>query len=587
MQIEGYTNVPSVNVGGSIGFCVNRGGPTPISVTNFPTFRIEVFRCGWYGGVGARRVHTSPSRPLITQPLPRLYTAAQPTSFASLQSLLGGMGPWIVASCNWAVSYWLDVPLEWTSGVYLGKLIAEPAPSSGETAWEAWTIFVVREDHRPSDVLFQVNSMAWHAYNSWPQVPGSSPGTSIYNLSSSGFRRRVTYNRPYGIAWIGAGSAASARYGVGAGEFFSPYNQAANGANTTGWEYQMLRWCEQFYDCTYCDNMDVHQNKRLLFGHKIFVSHGHDEYWTYQMLEHLAHGADVGGCCLSFFGANIAYGCVRMDPEYQSGQADRIMAGYRLSTGHVGTYIPPDRYDSLVPDPMAFAKGRDALPFSFRRIYTEHNPAPDATMRTGTLGPVTTGNRFQNEASLLGVMYFAENPGMDAPIVLTAAGANHALLRPSGRVPGYTRPSPGASVPGIVGYEADMWVQSNVIGGGQDVFSPDQAPNGNLVILAETMLGPNSVNDQPRRSSPIGTVGAPAGCNHDVNTCPAHATYYQRPSGAHVFASGTVQWAWGLDNYGTAGGPQTWPGVRGNRVSPIIRQWTHNIFDDAIARSTV
>src|SRR3954471_20543688 len=44
-EIEGYASLTSVNIGGSINFSVS---------TSDSTFKIEIFRTGWYGGVGAR-----------------------------------------------------------------------------------------------------------------------------------------------------------------------------------------------------------------------------------------------------------------------------------------------------------------------------------------------------------------------------------------------------------------------------------------------------------------------------------------------------------------------------------------------------
>ncbi len=45
-EIEGYANLTSVNRGGAISFYVN---------TNDSAYTIEVFRMGWYGGLGGRR----------------------------------------------------------------------------------------------------------------------------------------------------------------------------------------------------------------------------------------------------------------------------------------------------------------------------------------------------------------------------------------------------------------------------------------------------------------------------------------------------------------------------------------------------
>src|SRR3974390_371005 len=46
-EIEGYANLTSVNRGGTIKFFVN---------TIDSNFTIEIFRTGWYGGMGGRRM---------------------------------------------------------------------------------------------------------------------------------------------------------------------------------------------------------------------------------------------------------------------------------------------------------------------------------------------------------------------------------------------------------------------------------------------------------------------------------------------------------------------------------------------------
>src|SRR5437773_967124 len=76
----------------------------------------------------------------------------------------------------------------------------------------------------------------------------------------------------------------------------------------------------------------------------------------------------------------------------------------------------------------------------------------------------------------------------------------------------------GDSVPGIVGYEADRW------------FS--QYPSPPVVSGTYTLLS----------NSPFTT---------SANTSDfSNASVYQAPSGAWVFAAGTIGWSWALDNFG-------------------------------------
>ena len=51
----------------------------------------------------------------------------------------------------------------------------------------------------------------------------------------------------------------------------------------------------------------------------------------------------------------------------------------------------------------------------------------------------------------------------------------------------------------------------------------------------------------------------------------ANMTAYVAPSGAEVFATGSVQWSWGLDDFNA-------PRLRPSRLSPAAAQITHNVL---------
>src|SRR5437867_2250515 len=94
----------------------------------------------------------------------------------------------------------------------------------------------------------------------------------------------------------------------------------------------------------------------------------------------------------------------------------------------------------------------------------------------------------------------------------------------------------GDSVPGIVGYEADR------------TFSTSPQPNA--VSGTYTLLS----------HSPF--VNGSGGSDF------ANSSVYQAPSGAWVFATGTIGWSWGLDNYGGA-----------NVVDTRLQRATANVLD--------
>ena len=74
----------------------------------------------------------------------------------------------------------------------------------------------------------------------------------------------------------------------------------------------MVRWLErEGYDLSYCSNLDTHTNPGLLRPHKAWLSVGHDEYWSWEMRQHVEAARDAGGH-LVFFSANSAYWQIRL-----------------------------------------------------------------------------------------------------------------------------------------------------------------------------------------------------------------------------------------------------------------------------------
>jgi hypothetical protein len=210
LAIEGFASTTSVLRGESITFYVT---------TDAPALQIEIFRMGWYQGLGARLMTTIPEVAGVAQPDPT-------------QDDLG------MVSCEWAPSSVFAVPADWCPGVYLAKLrtIGHPASAAGESGFERYIIFVVRDDAR-RPMLFQTSVTTYQAYNEWG-------GKSLYvDTATNSFdlrSRAVSFDRPYGNP-----------DGYGAGHFL-------------GWEYALLRWLErEGYDLSYATNIDVHRNPDL------------------------------------------------------------------------------------------------------------------------------------------------------------------------------------------------------------------------------------------------------------------------------------------------------------------------------------
>ena len=270
-EIEGYGSAPSLNRGENITFYVN---------TASSTYSLEIFRIGWYGGAGARKMLPAVVLAGFQQPLPSPDPATG------------------LIECQWAPSFVLQVPSDasdptnWMSGIYLVKL------TTFDTQKQAYILFVVRDDSRPSDFLFQNSVATYEAYNLWG-------GMSLYSAPRA---YKVSFNRPF-------------KDGYGAADFA-----------TWKWENHMLRFLErEGYDVTYATDLDTHSRGASLLTHKAFLVVGHDEYWSWQMRDNVEQARDHG-VSLGFFGANIGYWQVRFEPSVATGAPDRTMVCYKSAT---------------------------------------------------------------------------------------------------------------------------------------------------------------------------------------------------------------------------------------------------------------
>ncbi|MCS6327282.1 MAG: hypothetical protein H8K06_09380, partial [Nitrospira sp.] len=213
-EVEGYASATSINRGEPLRFYIH---------STDPTVTIAIYRMGWYGGSGARLMRGGITIPGVRQPMP----TADPVTG--------------LIECDWQVSYTLstttDDDQEWRSGIYLAKLTGS---SSGK---QSYIIFVVREDDRPAELLFQSSVTTFQAYNNWG-------GKSTYPSNSQDERwaRKVSFNRPYGRSQHPRGGSCT-----GAGEFLTAMSiHPTRTLATAGWEYNMVRWLErQVYDVTY------------------------------------------------------------------------------------------------------------------------------------------------------------------------------------------------------------------------------------------------------------------------------------------------------------------------------------------------
>ncbi|QDU75805.1 hypothetical protein Pan97_28470 [Bremerella volcania] len=204
--------------------------------------------------------------------------------------------------CHWKPSLHIQIPPNWLSGVYIGRLTTIPQP--GEPYWQSYIIFVVRDD-RPADILFQVSDNTWQAYNRWPN------NYSIYThpRGVQGPWADVSFDRPYAREAQHNGVVDDPRT-VGSGEFL-PF------------EFPLAYWLEQHgYDVTYCSNSDMLSPEKGLKC-KTFISVGHDEYWDLRQFHSVEKLRDEGVNLLFLSGNSVCW--VTPFRDSSAGVANRII----------------------------------------------------------------------------------------------------------------------------------------------------------------------------------------------------------------------------------------------------------------------
>jgi len=107
---------------------------------------------------------------------------------------------------------------------------------------------------------------------------------------------------------------------------------------------------------------------------------------------------------------------------------------------------------------------------------------------------------------------------------------------------------------------------TNLVGQEYDRFYPDPAlhPPGTEVLATSPVIPNYGHPVDPTAPAPSGEPASPV----------QNATIYTAPSSATVFAAGTIQWSWGLDDWGN----QDYAGVH-TPVDPRAQAITANILD--------
>src|ERR1019366_5354865 len=105
-------------------------------------------------------------------------------------------------------------------------------------------------------------------------------------------------------------------------------------------EYPLIRWLEaNGYDATYVSAADVDRAGSLLLNHKVFISSGHDEYWSGQQRANVEAARDAG-VNLAFISGNEIFWKTRWESSIDgSGTPYRTLVTYKET--HANAKIDP------------------------------------------------------------------------------------------------------------------------------------------------------------------------------------------------------------------------------------------------------
>jgi hypothetical protein len=425
--IQGFASDISVNVGQRIDFKI---------ATVATAYTIDIYRIGWYGGTGARKVDSvQPSVPMVRND--------PATCVTDLDLGLFDCGGWAV-SASWAV------PTTAVSGAYVATL------KRTDTGGKSQITFVVRDDSSTSNMVFKTADATWQAYNSY------GINANFYHGGNNGRAYKISYNRPF-----------ATRDANGGRDFFFSN------------EFPMIRFLERNgYDVSYITDVDADRAGGLIKNHKLFMSVGHDEYWSGPERANVEAARDAG-VNLAFFSGNEVYWKTRWEPSVDgTSTPNRTLVSYK------------ETWANAKIDPSSEWTG---------------------TWRDPRFSPPSNGGKPEN--ALTGTAYMTNS--IDLPIQVPADEGQLRFWRNTG-IANLAPGTVATLADHTLGYESDEDLDNG--------FRP-----GGLIHLSTT------VGAAPQYLQDFGTTVAAGTTTH-------HLTLYRAASGALVFSAGTIQWAWGLDN---------------------------------------
>ncbi|MFV2039875.1 MAG: N,N-dimethylformamidase beta subunit family domain-containing protein [Acidimicrobiales bacterium] len=226
------------------------------------------------------------------------------------------------AGCGWPVEFSFGVE-DWPSGYY--EITFSADGESGEEALSQ-AFFVVRAPPQSVDVtpagsaLLVLSTNTYNAYNQWG-------GSCLYSGS-----HRVSFARPIERGYLVRPAAPhdtdydGRMASVGSepdtdGLRLQQYQRAnrfplwSSSGGWHNWERRFVRWAEASgISLHYAVNSDLQFNPEVLDNHKLMLSVGHDEYWSWAMRDRVDDFVETGGSW-GIFSGNTCFWQVRYEDD--------------------------------------------------------------------------------------------------------------------------------------------------------------------------------------------------------------------------------------------------------------------------------
>lgn len=232
-----------------------------VSTSPGASYRVEVYRLGWYDGTGARLLECIPSCAASELGRPRSIPAPDPETGE--------------IRAGWPVTDRVTGTRGWPSGYYIAELELTSGPGAGTAATVPFVVRATAADPAPILVVAPVNT--WQAYNTWG---GKSLYVNLIGPNRKDYARAVSFDRPY---------------------------DSAQSRTLLYWEYPLARFLERNgYDVAYTTDVDVDRDPAQLERYALVIVPGHSEYWTKTTRDALENARD-SGTNLAFIGGNDGY----------------------------------------------------------------------------------------------------------------------------------------------------------------------------------------------------------------------------------------------------------------------------------------